>query len=177
MIAVIDTDRLQLRPLTADAAGEPYLHWMNDFEVTRFLESRFRRFSEEDLKKYIVDMERKPDALFLGMFIRDGDRHIGNIKLDRVPAHLRGEIGLVVGDRTQWGKGFATEAIRGLTDFALRELRLHKVTAGCYSNNLGSQRAFEKAGFSVEGTRAEHYRFEDQWIDLVMMAKFAGRSD
>lgn len=168
----LPANRLYLRTLKESDAAGAYQVWMNDPEVTRFLESRFRSFTEVDLRKFIADTNQRPDTIFLGMFKRDSDRHIGNIKLEIVWRHRRAEVGLVVGDRSEWGKGYATEAIGCIADYAFAELGLQKLTAGCYSNNLGSQRAFEKAGFMLEGVRRRHYCFEEQWADLTLLARF-----
>lgn len=170
---VLQSARLRLRVLTPADAGGPYLQWMNDSEVTKYLESRFHRFTEKDLKEYITLLNKRANVLFMGIFLGDSDVHIGNIKLEMVEHHHRGEIGILVGDKAQWGKGFASEAIQRLSDHALRTLKLHKVTAGCYSNNVASQRAFEKAGFIIEGRRREHFRFADQWVDLILLARVA----
>lgn len=165
--------RLILRSLGPDDAAGPYLRWMNDYEVTKYLESRFRSYTQTDLSNYIVDMSSKPNTVLLGIFNKDSSGHIGNIKLVTTPEHCRAEIGLIVGEKSQWGKGYGTEAIDCLSHYGFSELKLHKLTAGCYSNNPGSQRAFEKAGFLVEGRRTEHYKFEDRWTDLVLLARFA----
>jgi len=169
-------ERILLRTLDeADAQG-PYRVWMNDAAVTRFLESRFRSFSETDLRKFIGDANARPDTVFLGIFLREHGQHIGNIKLEIARAHLRGEVGVLVGDKEQWGKGYASEAISQLAQHAFGDLKLHKLTAGCYSANVGSMRAFENAGFVIEGVRARHYALEGEWLDLVLMARFSPES-
>lgn len=167
------TSRLELRSLNECDGRGPYLTWMNDIAVTEFLEARFRSYCEADLRKFIIDINRKSDTIFLGIFTRDTNRHIGNIKLEISPHHRRGEIGLVVGAKSEWGKGYATEAIQRLIDYSFGELQLHKLTAGCYSNNYGSRKAFEKAGFVFDGLRREHYWFENQWVDLIMLVRFS----
>ena len=54
---------------------------------------------------------------------------------------------ILLGDKNCWGKGYATETIEVLTEHAFGVLGLHKLTAGAYAENVGSIRAFEKAGF------------------------------
>jgi RimJ/RimL family protein N-acetyltransferase len=54
-------------------------------------------------------------------------------------------------------------------DYAFHKLGLHKVAGGCYANNIGSQRAAEKAGFEVEGIRKRHLLWEGQYVDLVLL--------
>jgi ribosomal-protein-alanine N-acetyltransferase len=169
----LSSARLVLRTLDAADARGPYLRWINDREVTKYLESRFREFSEADLRTYIEFFNLKDNALLLGIFECEAVSHIGNIKLEIEPYHRRGEIGVVIGNKMQWGRGYASEAIDCLAEYAFGQRNLHKLTAGCYSENRGSQRAFEKAGFTIEGHRKEHYLFEKKWVDLVMLARMA----
>jgi RimJ/RimL family protein N-acetyltransferase len=147
---------------------------MNDPEVTRFLESRFRAFTQDDLKSFIRSCNDDDDVLLLGIFVRDGQRHIGNLKIGPFDRHHQlGDMGIAIGDATVWGKGYAREAIAAATDFAFKFVGLHKVTAGIYASNKGSHRAFLAAGFAEEGRRRDHYRFDGRWEDALLMGRLA----
>ncbi len=167
----IQTKRLTLRPITLNDTKGPYLNWMNDSEVNRFLESRFQVQTPETLTNFIKGLS--PDSnVFLAICLKDGT-HIGNIKLGPIQkTHLRGEIGIVIGEKKHWGKGYASEAIEAVTKFAFEELKLEKVTAGAYSENFGSLSAFKKAGFQQEAVLKNQYKNGDQWMDEVRMACF-----
>jgi RimJ/RimL family protein N-acetyltransferase len=143
---------------------------MNDPEITSFLESRFFPISVESLRQYVADRQKDRDSVFLAIVDKKQDLHIGNVKLGPIDwIHRRAEIGILVGEKTLWGRGYATETIKLVVNYAFRVLDLHKVTAGCYENNLGSQKAFEKAGFQVEGVRRRHSFWEGQYVDVVLL--------
>lgn len=151
------TGRLDLRPLTIDNATVQYLAWLNDPEVNRYLESRFGLHQLTDLSTFIEQVSADRSAVLLGMFIRENNKHIGNIKLDCIhPYYKRGVIGLMIGDKQEWGKGYATEAITAVTQYAFEQLELQKIMAGCYESNVGSKKAFEKVGYQVEGLLRSH---------------------
>jgi RimJ/RimL family protein N-acetyltransferase len=78
----------------------------------------------------------------------------------------------MIGDRDSWGQGIAPESIALLARIATDELGLRKLTAGCYASNVGSARAFAKAGFVQEGRRTAHFILDDQPEDLLLMARF-----
>jgi RimJ/RimL family protein N-acetyltransferase len=165
---------ITLRSLTAADATDAYCGWMNDAFVTRFLESRFRKFTTPDLESFIASCNDNPDVLLLGITLNDSGRHVGNIKLGPIDRHHRlGDIGLLLGDPSTWGKGFARQAIAAISDYALQSIGLHKITASCYASNVGSQKAFTASGFVVEALRKRHFRSGDIWEDAVMMARFA----
>lgn len=164
------TPRLLLRSLLPEDVDGPYAGWMADDDLLRHTEARFAPRDCDSLREFVAAMDRHPDVLFLAIVLRRGERHIGNIKLGPISRpHRRGDIGLIIGERDCWGRGYATEAIAALAAHALGPLGLAKVTAGCYADNLGSARAFLKAGFSREGIRLGHYTTAeggrtDEWL-------------
>jgi RimJ/RimL family protein N-acetyltransferase len=106
------------------------------------------------------------------MFLREDARHIGNIKLGPINRHHgTGDIGLLIGERSEWGKGHACEAIALFADYAFANLGLAKLTASCYSDNEGSRHAFLKAGFVEEGRRLAQYMSCGKRQDGVMLGR------
>jgi len=169
----IETRRLVLATLADEHAYGPYLLWMNDPEVTQFLESRDGTFEGDDLRSFIQTCNRDPNVLLLGIFTKEERRHVGNIKLGPVVVrHRRGDLGLVIGDKTKWRQGIASEAIAGVTAHAFEMLDIHKTTAGCHASNEGSRRAFLKAGWHEEARRPMHCRYRDRWDDIILLARF-----
>lgn len=166
----IRTGRLVLRTLTPNDVSDRYLSWLRDPEVSRYLEVRFDPQGKESILAYVEAMNQSPDNLLLGLFLREGGTHIGNIKLGPIdPHHRRGDFGIIIGSRRHWGKGYATEAIKALTDHAFAALGLHKVSAGLYAANEGSRRAFLKAGWLEEGRRRKHWYCDGDWQDDVQL--------
>lgn len=151
-----------LRRLELVDASSSYLGWLQDSQVNSFLEVRFNPpESLNDLEAFIRNSNDDPDTLLLGIFLRDGDKHIGNIKLGPINrAHRVGDLGFLIGDKEQWGKGFATEAISLLADYGLARLGLAKITAGCYEENFGPRNALLKAGFKEEGRLLSHWEVD-----------------
>jgi len=148
----LETSRLYLRPLTKSDVNFRYVAWLNDKQVNKYLESRLSRYSMEDLIEYIGAVNKKKTAIMFGLFIKETGKHIGNIKIDDINLyHLNATIGILLGEKSEWGKGYASEAITAVTKFCFSQLELKKICAGCYESNLGSKKAFEKVGYKVEG--------------------------
>ncbi len=162
--------QVYLRLVQPDDAAGRYLQWMNDPVITRYLETKAGTHTEASLRDYIHSLLSGRDSLFLAIVLREGDRHIGNIKIGPInQRHMLGDIGIIIGEADCWGRGLATEAISLLKGYAFSQLRLHKITAGCYGNNLGSARAFEKAGFITEAVRKDHLWSEGHWVDGIYL--------
>ncbi|MBN1545541.1 MAG: GNAT family N-acetyltransferase [Syntrophaceae bacterium] len=166
----LQSERIYLRKIRLTDANEDYCRWMNDSDVTRYIESRFFPCDINSLKKNIRQKLQDRDSVFLAIVRNDTEQHIGNIKLGPIDwTHRLADIGVLIGEKNCWGKGYATEAIGLVVKFAFRELNLHKLTAGFYAANKGSQQAFLKNGFVVEGTRAQHRLCEGRYMDTIIL--------
>jgi len=163
-------ERIYLREVRSYDANETYCGWMNDPSVSQYLESRFYPHTVKSLKKYIKDKQGDRSNVFLAIILKDSNRHIGNIKLGPIDdIHRLADIGIIIGEKDCWGKGYATEAIRLIVKYAFDKLNLHKVTAGCYGPNKGSIKAFKKAGFLQEGVHKTHCYCNGRYVDDVLL--------
>jgi RimJ/RimL family protein N-acetyltransferase len=161
--------RVVLRPVTVADVTERYCAWMNDPEVTRFTEVRGPQ-SRERITAYVETMARDDRSVFVAIVSRVDGVHIGNARLGAIDAyHRSAEIALVIGEKSAWGRGYATETIGLLVAHAFDGLGLHKVSAGCYASNVASIRAFLKAGFVEEARRPRQFWSEGAWVDHVWL--------
>jgi RimJ/RimL family protein N-acetyltransferase len=167
----IITDRILMRTLDPGCLGS-YWRWLNDPSINRYLEIRYAMQTEEGVKRYVEERNANNVDLLLGMYLRDGERHFGNIKITLSLVNNRGDVGIVLGESDLWGHGLAAEAIEALVSYAFKSLKLRKVCASAYSSNKASISTFLKAGFSIEGALKEHLRDGDDWVDQVYMAIF-----
>ena len=167
-------ERIYLRGVRLSDVNDCYYGWMNDPEITQFLESRFQPNSIESIQEYVKSKLGSPNEIFLSIVLLQDHRHIGNIKLGPMDwIHRRGDIGIIIGEKDCWGKGYAVEAIELVVDHAFRSLNLHKLTAGCYANNPASIRCFEKAGFEREAVRRSHCYYQGKYIDVLELGRIS----
>ncbi len=73
-------------------------------------------------------------------------------------------------DKEHNAKGYTTEALQLVVDFAFRELKLHRIEAGAMLDNLASIRVLEKVGFKKEGIAKENIRINGKWTDHQIVA-------
>lgn len=164
---------LFLRSLSAQDANSNYLSWLQDDEVTKYLEIRFNPPSKTaNLVDLILKFNSSPDTLMLGIFLNKNSFHLGNIKLGPINYyHKTAEIGLLIGAREEWGKGRGSEAIDLISNYAFEVLDIAKLTAGCYESNMGSRRAFSKVGFKEEGRLISHNILNNQRENAILFGK------
>jgi RimJ/RimL family protein N-acetyltransferase len=76
----------------------------------------------------------------------------------------RAEVGYLLARNGQ-GKGFGTESLRAILDWAGPKFQVHKFVALCAKENMGSRRVLEKCGFVLEGIFTDNMKIGDSWID------------
>ena len=172
MIATLKSERLILRPLCLTHCTTKYVEWMNNREVFRYLETG-GNYKLEDLRKYLKGVEANDSMLFWAIHLKEGGKHIGNIKIDPVnKRHGLGEYGIMIGDSDEWGKGYAKEASELVIHHCFRDLRLRKITLGVVENNTSAVALYNKIGFLVEGRYINHVFYNGSYCNVLRMAFF-----
>lgn len=170
----LSSERIYLREVRQSDVNERYYSWLNDPEIYQYLETRFVPRSLENIADFVKKMDAKENEPFFAICLKENGLHIGNIKLGPINWHHRNaDISLFVGDKECWGKGFATEAIRTITDYGFRMLNLNKLKAGCYDINQGSAKAFEKCGYQREGLLRSHVISSGRCHDVILLGMTA----
>ena len=164
----IRADRVFLRELTPADCSAEYVAWLADPEVTQYLETRHMVHDQSRVREFVGRMAASADEFLFGIFLVDGGRHVGNIKVGPIRReHGLADVSLLLGAREVWGHGMATEAIGAVSRHAFTSLGVSKLGASMYAPNVGSRRAFLKAGYREEGLRRAHYELDGIRCDLV----------
>lgn len=157
-----------LKRLHVNDVTDSYVDWMNNYEIVKYTESRHMYHTLESTKAFIHSVYNNNNYCF-GIFDVINDQHIGNIKIGNInDCYKYADVGLIIGNSNYWGKGIAKDAISAVVNFAFKKLNLHRLFAGIYAPNIGSIKAFERAGFIKEGVEKEKYIFEGQRIDSYL---------
>jgi ribosomal-protein-alanine N-acetyltransferase len=152
-----------------DLEGE-YFNWLNDREVTRFLNSGVFPNTVEQMEEYYRNIVLSADNAMFAIIDKESDEHIGNIKLGPIDWLMRiAPLGIMIGNKECWGKGYGTEAIRLVLDYAFNRLNLHKVIAGIVAIHQASIRAFEKGGFEREGQAKSQFFLDGKFYDSLYL--------
>lgn len=105
-----------------------------------------------------------------GFAIEADGQYIGQCALFNVNgvAHSA-ELGITIGDKAYWGRGYGTEAIGLLVDYGFRHHNLHRIYLNVNGNNARAIGAYKRCGFVEEGRLREHVWSNGAYIDLVYM--------
>ncbi len=102
-----------------------------------------------------------------GVFLDETNKLIGTIALYKFNPSMKCILGYSL-DKDHYGKGYATEAVRRILDFAFNEVGFHRVEAGAMPRNIGSTRVLEKVGFFKEGLARDYLQINGVWEDHYM---------
>ena len=127
-------------------------HWLSDLAVTTPLGAIGQAFGVEDEEEWIERVRRDRYNPSFAIVVREGTQLIGSMGLKGVD-HKRGtaELGICVGEKSVWGKGYGAEAIRLLVDYAFTLQNLHAIHLKLWEFNARARRAYLKAGFKDAG--------------------------
>jgi [ribosomal protein S5]-alanine N-acetyltransferase len=163
---VVARDRgVFLRLLREDDIDDRYLSWFRDPLITRYLEAK--NVTREEALEHLHYGQKEKLAL------KEDGRHIGNIKIGDINYKaMTSDLATLVGDRAYWGRGFATAAIKIGVNIAFEKLKLRKLHAGIYNDNVGSLRAYARAGFVVEAKLHQHALGPNGYCDTILISHF-----
>lgn len=155
---VLETERLILSSVTLADCSENYLSWLNDTDVNMYLESGFCKHDMQGLVDFVNGYQSNKRAVFLVIRLKENNKHIGNVKIDKINyIHRNCEYGIMMGDKTEWGKGYAKEASIAIINYAFEELGLNKVNLGVVESNDVAVKLYEKMGFIKEGVLKQNF--------------------
>jgi ribosomal-protein-alanine N-acetyltransferase len=150
----LETERLTLKRLSAKHISTDYVNWMNDSEVNMYLETR-GNYTLELLKSYIEE-QYKNEIYFWAIHLKNSNKHIGNIKIDPINMEANsGEYGILMGDKTNWGKGYAKEASLRIIKYCFKELKLSTITLGVIEDNIKAAFLYENMGFILDEVKKD----------------------
>ena len=163
--------RLQAQDPKEDAAR--MVTWQHDTEYARLLDSNPVRLWNTSQNTTWIEKRQKSDAftdMEFAICVLENEKIIGSCGLDGISWHNRTSwVGIGIGEREYWGKGYGTEAMQILARYAFKELGLYRLNLNVFAYNKRAIKSYEKVGYVIEGrTREAIHRDSKRW-DVIFM--------
>jgi len=133
-----------------------------------------RTESEEYWADWLDKKLASPDAIYFGIVKKGDDRLIGQVHLEQInwSHRLCRKIGIIIGEKDEWSKGFGTEAMELMIRYAFKELGMHRLELMTFDFNKRGMRVWEKCGFKQEGVMRRARLSNGEWRDIGVYSLF-----
>ena len=163
----IEGERIYLSPMNVEDA-EVYTKWLNNSEVSKYLSIHNSLISYSGEREYLEKFVK--EEFHLCIVKNENDELIGNIALENIDyKNGTAELGIFIGEEKNHGKGYGSEAIKLLTNYGFKILRLHSIYLRTYDFNERAQKSYAKCGFKEFGRRHEAIFFDGKYHDVIYM--------
>lgn len=157
MITFLESNRIILSVITESDLEGDYLFWINNQESDIYTQHALFPINQFNLKEYFLSkIKNKNNTIWLGIFIKDSKKHIGNIEIYNINwVNKCAEFSILIGDNSSKGVGYGFEATNLILSHVFKRLNLNRIQLGVEVDNLNAIKLYKKVGFKEEGILRE----------------------
>ena len=149
-----------------------YVGWLNNPDVVRLSNQRFIKHNRINCEAYRSSFINTENS-FLAVRYKKNQRLIGTVTVYREINHGTADVGIMIGDKSVWGKGVGQEVWDLVLAWLLDNVGVRKVTAGTLKCNFGMISLMERSGMELEAIKKEQEIVDEISTDVLYYAKFA----
>ena len=177
---IIEGDRTTLRPFVADDAtviaallADPELLRLTASVTSTAEAEKFPSEPDEQMITWYATRATQDDRMDLAVLDNVSGQVVGEVVFNEFdPAANSCNFRTLIGESGR-NRGIGTEATRLFLAYGFEQLGLHRISLDVFAFNPRAQRVYEKVGFRVEGVRRDALRFDDEYVEEIMMAILA----
>jgi len=172
-----ENNEIYVRPLhKTDLYKKAYEAWFYDQEVCKYNSHGVFSHGFKPHTSLSFDQEKNIIwGVFAKKFYPLGNKagyvnnyHIGNVALQDINwINRNAEFTCIFGEKSAWGKGYCTQAMRWLFSHGFTKLNLHKIWLGTVSENHGMGKAAEKLAMQIEGSLSDHVFIDGKFKNII----------
>ena len=165
----LESERLIYQRLSKKHVSESYLSWLNDSEVNLYLETK-GNYTNAMLEDYVKEQYER-EVYFWAILVKGSNKHIGNIKIDPINYEEKsGEYGILMGDKPNWGKGYAKEASKRIIKYCFEVLKLSKINLGVIEDNVKAVKLYKNIGFEITEVKKDVGNYNNKLCNTLRMS-------
>lgn len=146
------------------------VNWRNDPEINNMIGGPKFYVSRETERKWVEKNIGSNEKIVLAICLKESDKYIGNIMIQDIDWRNRtASVPILIGDKEEWNKGYATEARMEALNYVFNEMGLNRVQDLILENNLGSIKHAEKCGYKKEGLLRSSVFKNGQFYNQVLL--------
>ena len=168
----IFTQRLLLKRASIFSINRHYVKALNDERVMKLTEARFVKWNFLSAARFIMSSNGRGNSVLFSVYYKGTSNWIGNVRLfNWHPHHKTAEISFLFFNICNWGKGYGSEAVEGILNFAKERMGVRKVFGDYYEINKGSERLFQKLAFQIEGNAKSQFLLNGAPVNSIRVGR------
>ncbi len=165
---MLKSENVYLASLTQDDSSIMF-KWINSREDVLF-NAPYKPISDSQHNRWFESITQRNDVVIFGIRLIETDELVGSCQLLNINyIHRHAELQIRLGETARRGKGFGTQAVKLLLDFAFNDLNLQRIYLHVFVTNQRAIRVYEKVGFVQEGVLRKHVHIDGKYVDLAVM--------
>lgn len=167
---LFESSKIRLRKMVKEDA-DLYHTWRNDMEVMGYTNPFLDLHPVEETREFVEHVILGSDSSKSYIILeKQDDTPVGVTSLINIDYKNRNaECIIDIGNRDSWGKGYGSEALKLLLDYAFYEMNLHRIYLKVFSFNQRAIHLYQKMGFQHEGNSRQSLFREGKWHDIIHM--------
>jgi ribosomal-protein-alanine N-acetyltransferase len=142
----------------------------NDPEIARMLGGFSAGYSMADLHDWLEYHRAREDEALWVITGAESSRCIGHVGLYKIDHRIRSaEFGILIGDRSAWGRGVGRACTRFVLDYGFLELNLNRIYLEVLATNERAINLYRSLGFKDEGRLREAQYKAGKYVDVLIM--------
>lgn len=164
-------ERIYLSPKSCEEEDIiKFTEWMNDFEITDYIDNSSMSFSYESEKEWIIASAKKSSPGNFNIIDLETNELIGSVGFDKIKDVSRSAVlGIFIGNDNYRSNGYGTEAIKLLLEYGFKYLNLHSIKLTVLDVNARAYKCYIKCGFKETGRDREAMYLNGKYHDVIHM--------
>ncbi len=139
-------------------------------EEIRYMTGTTNTFTIEDIKKHYERVNKDDSRYDFAICLKESNLIIGDLTISDIDERdNKAGFRIALHNLESLGKGYGTEAVKLAIYFAFEELKLNRLQLEVFSHNPRGVKAYEKAGFTIEGILRQAIYINNQYSDEIIM--------
>ena len=146
------------------------LVWLKDPCVNKFLSQDFKNLTIEHEIQWFRRVQNSQKDIVFAIDTKGNHVHIGNCDLRKINCIEKScELGIVIGEKKYWNKGYGLDAVNSLIDFAFNKLNLNCIELNVYKYNHRAIKLYKKCGFKGKKVLKKNHFYDGKYWDTLVM--------
>ncbi|WP_207435751.1 GNAT family N-acetyltransferase [Sabulibacter ruber] len=150
----------------------PFYSWINDEEVIKYSLSSFKEINtNQEVDRWFEKTLEDTRSINLGIYLNQTNQLIGYAGISGISKLNRsGEFFIFIGEKQYWGQGIGTEVTKQILKLGFSDFDFNRIMLTVSEPNIGGIKAYENAGFKIEGRLKQACYRDGEFHDKIVMA-------